>query len=95
MRGLASFSAGVNRIEAKQVEEARQWLASPDIEATELSAYALYLLGKAQERSQPDLVRQTLARLSENHPDFTLIDEARLRFGRLLMKDGKKEGSGR
>jgi soluble lytic murein transglycosylase len=91
VRGLASFSAGVNRIKAKQAEKAATWLSSPGIEATELSAYALFLMGKGLEPTKPHLARQTLARLTEDHPDFILIDDVRLRFGRLLMKDGKKK----
>jgi soluble lytic murein transglycosylase len=89
VRGLASFAAGVNRIRSKQPERAAQWFSSPHVAATELSGHALYLIGKAFEKTKPEAAREALHRLTEEDPDFVSIDEARFRYGRLLTKKGR------
>ncbi len=86
-RGLASFAAGVALRKAKRRDEAAERFLSPTIASTELSAYALYFVGRDQEGSR---ARNALRRLVESYPEFVLIDEARLQLGRLLVSEGAK-----
>jgi soluble lytic murein transglycosylase len=86
-RGLASFAAGVALRKAKRRDEAEERFLSPTVASTELSAYALYFVGRDQEGGQ---ALSTLSRLVESHPEFVLIDEARLQLGRLLVSEGAK-----
>jgi TolA-binding protein len=89
LRGLASFAVGVNWIRSKQPERAIQWLSSPHVAATELTGHGLYLIGKAFVRAKSDRARDALQRLTGEFPDFVSIDDARLRYGRLLAQKGR------
>jgi len=95
IRGLAAFAAGHRYLEAKRVDEAVQRLSAPELAATELSSYALYLIGRELAETQPKGARDAFMRLAEAHPDFVLIDEARLQLGRILTAEQKHEDAAR
>ncbi len=93
-RGLASVAAGVLHLEAKQWADADARLTSPMISASSVEPYALYVLGRALEDSNPARAVEVFERLErdlEGGSSFALIDEARLRLGRLLVKEGRNE----
>lgn len=91
VRGLASFGAGYLLLESKQVREASERLLAPTLGATSLEAYALYLVGRELEETGPDTARAALARLVAEHPGFPLVNPARVRLARLLVRSEQKE----
>jgi soluble lytic murein transglycosylase len=93
-RGLAAVAAGVLHLEEKQWAAADARLTSPMISASSLEPYALYVLGRALTDSDPARAVEVFELLEgglEGGSTFTLIDEARLRLGRLLVKAGQNE----
>ncbi len=95
VRGLASFAAGHLFLDAKRPDEAVQRLSATDIAATELSSYALYLIGRELSETHPERARDIFMQLAEGYPDFVLIDEARLQLGRILAAEGNHEEAAR
>jgi soluble lytic murein transglycosylase len=97
-RGLASVAAGVLLLEAKRWADADARLTSSAVSATAIDSYALYILGREFMESSPARAREVLERLDRAARDvspFALVDEARMRLGRLLVKEGRKEKAAR
>jgi soluble lytic murein transglycosylase len=88
---LAAFALGHRLFEKGSVDDAIRRLTVPEIAATELSSYALYFIGRELSDRQPKRARDAFTQLTEDHPEFVLIDEARLHLGRLLEGEGDYE----
>ncbi len=92
-RGLAAFSAAVLLSQNRRGPESVELFRSPEIEATELSGYALFLAARELETSRPDQARELLEKVHSHHGDVAIVDEARLDLARLLRRRGDGEGS--
>lgn len=92
-RGLAAFAAGVEHLEKDNPDRALEWLEAPEIDATELGAYALHYTARAVESTRPAAALQALGRLETSYPEFMLLDEARVRYARLLKARGEREAA--
>jgi len=92
-RGLAAFAAGVHHLEKKQSRRAVEQFESRDIAATELGGYALHYIARELESTNPERALEALGALEAGFPQFTLMDEARLRYARLLRARGDRESA--
>ena len=90
-RGLAAFALGVHHLERKRITPAVESFRRPEIDATELSGFALFYIARELETSKPGEARDALAGLEASHPDFPLMDEVRLLYARLLKANGERE----
>ena len=90
-RGLAQFATGLVLLDAKRPNEAVEHFLSPWIDSTELSAHALFFASGVIDDRKPADAIELLDKLTTQYPDFALINEARLRSGRLLVRQGKRE----
>jgi soluble lytic murein transglycosylase len=93
-RALAAVAEGVLHLEAKRWADAESRLTSPLISASSIQPYALYVLGRALTDSKPIRAREVLERLERDlagGSSFALVDEARLRLGRLLVSEDRNE----
>jgi soluble lytic murein transglycosylase len=90
-RGLAAFSAALLLSENHRGFEAAELFRAPEIEATELSGYAMFLAARELELSRPGEAREILQKLEANHGDIAVLDEARLALARLLKSGGDRE----
>lgn len=91
IHGLADFAGGLLEREARRPREAAEHFLSPSIEATELAAHALYFASGELDDTDPEQAIEILDRLMTRYPDFALINEARLRAGRLLFDEKEYE----
>lgn len=91
VRGLAQFATGLVLLDAKRPNEAVEHFLSPWIDSTELSGHALFFASGVLDERKPTDAIELLDRLITRYPDFALINEARLRRGRLLVRQGKRE----
>jgi len=85
VRGLADFASGLLERDGRRPREAAERFLSPWIDSTELGGHALYFASGAIADTDPDAAMEILDRLVTKHADFALINEARLRKGRLLV----------
>ena len=90
-RGLAAFALGVQQLERKRIAPAVASFRRPEIDATELRGFALFYIARELETSRPGDALKALAALEASHPDFPLMDEARLRSARILNAKGERE----
>ena len=90
-RGLAAFALGVHQLERKRIAPAVESFRRPEIDATELEGFALFYIARELETSKPGDALTALAALEASHPDFPLMDEARLRYARILKAKGERE----
>ena len=90
VRGLAQFATGLVLLDAKRPNEAVEHFLSPWIDSTELSGHALFFASGVLDERKPTDAIELLDRLITRSPDFALINEARLRRGRLLVRHGGK-----
>jgi soluble lytic murein transglycosylase len=91
VHGLADFATGLVLLDARRPNEAAASFLSPSIDSTELSAHALYFASGAIDDSKPEQAIDLLDRLITKYSDFALINEARLRRGRLLARERRRE----
>ncbi|MGH9463477.1 MAG: tetratricopeptide repeat protein, partial [Vicinamibacteria bacterium] len=85
VRGLAEFASGLLERDGRRPREAAERFLSPSIDSTELGGHALYYASGAIADTEPGTAIEILDRLVTKHGDFALINEARLRKGRLLV----------
>ena len=90
VRGLAQFAMAQLLLDAKRPHEAAEHFLSPWIDSTELSAHALFTASGVIDDRKPADAIGLLESLIHRYPDFALINEARLRAGRLLVRQGGK-----
>ena len=90
-RGLAAFALGLHQLERKRIAPAVESFRTPEIDATELGGFALFYIARELEASKPGDALKAIAALEASHPDFPLMDEARLRYARILKAKGERE----
>ena len=90
-RGLAAFALGLHQLERKRIAPAVESFRTPEIDATELGGFALFYIARELEASKPGDALKAIAALKASHPDFPLMDEARLRYARILKAKGERE----
>ncbi len=93
VRGLAAFAAGVEGVSARANAPELSMFEAPSIAATELSGYALYYLARGWESDEPERAQRASRELLDRYPDLAWIDEARLRYARLLVEAGDLDGA--
>ncbi len=91
IRGLVKFAQGVVLLRAGRPQDAAERFLSPSIDQTELTGWSLYFASRGMADASPREAIEVLERLVSEHPDFALLDNARLRLGRLLVRQRKRE----
>jgi len=91
VRGLADFARGLVLLEARRAGEAAESFLSPRIDSTELSSHALYFASGEIDDADRRQAIDILDRLIRKDPEFALVNEARLRRGRLLVEEQRLE----
>ena len=91
VRGLADFARGLVLLEARRAGEAAESFLSPRIDSTELSSHALYFASGEIDDADRRQAIDILDRLISKDPEFALVNEARLRRGRLLVEEQRLE----
>ena len=89
--GRRQYVAELHQLERKRIAPAVESFRTPEIDATELGGFALFYIARELEASKPGDALKAIAALKASHPDFPLMDEARLRYARILKAKGERE----